>query len=320
MDRKKKIYLCIAAALLALGITVYPLVSNRYNEKHQSMIQAQYAEAVEQLDNTALEQARKASQDYNATLLNSTVSPYSKEALEEASESYDELLNINSDSVMGTVELPELGVVLPIYHGTDEDTLAQGAGHLLGSSLPVGGLGCHSVISAHSGLAGRKYFSDLDQVEIGDIFYLHILDETLAYMVLDINKVLPEDTSELAIDPVRDSCTLVTCTPYGVNTHRLLVRGERISVPMAERTIARAQQNGEERKSTWTSEYLHGIAYGILGIAGLFLISRALRWYIRIMKQARAEMIQEKKAKEENRSVSQKPNSGRAKGGRHEAK
>lgn len=313
MDRRKKIYLCIAAALLALGITVYPLVSNKYSEHHQSLVQAQYAEAVEQLDNTALEQARKAAQDYNATLLAVTDDAFSKEALEKAAESYDELLNINSDGIMGTVELPELGVVLPIYHGTDEDTLAQGAGHLLGSSLPVGGLGCHSVISAHSGMAGKKYFSDLDQVEIGDIFYLHILDETLAYMVLDINKVLPEDTTELAIEPVRDSCTLVTCTPYGVNTHRLLVRGERVSVPMAERTVERAEQNGEERKSTWTSEYLHGLAYGVLGIAGLLIFGRALRWYINMMRQAKAEMEQEKKAQADRRPASRKSN-----GGRHE--
>ena len=319
MNRKTKILLCVFAALLALAVTLYPLVSNYTAEKYRSLIETRYNKTLEKLDTSELDAARKAAQEYNEALLASEEEPYTKAALAKAAENYDDLLNVQGDGLMGYVDIPAIHVYLPIYHGTEENTLERGTGHLLGSSLPVGGKGCHTVITGHSGLAGQKIFSDLDQLQIGDVFYLHVLGETYAYMILEINTVLPEDSDHLTAAPARDSCTLLTCTPYGVNTHRLLVRGSRIEVPTAERIEAQHEETGTETASTWTSEYLHGIAYGILGIAGLLIVSRALRWYIRTMKQARAEMIQEKKSKEENRSVSQKPNS-RAKGGRHEAK
>jgi sortase A len=172
---------------------------------------------------------------------------------------------------MGYIEIPVLSLELPIYHGTEESTLDRGLGHLLGSSLPVGGQGTHTVITGHSGLAGKRMFSDLDQLKKGDVFYVKTLDETLAYMVLDINTVLPEDTSRLTIDPNRDSCTLVTCTPYGVNTHRLLVRGERIEYKVAAAAVEDAIIE-ELPASTWTQEYLRGIGVGLMGIAALTAI------------------------------------------------
>lgn len=174
---------------------------------------------------------------------------------------------------MGYVEIPTINVTLPIYHGTDESSLSRGVGHLLGSSLPIGGLGTHCVLTGHSGLSGQKMFSDLSQLKIGDVFYLKTLDETLAYMILDISTVLPEDTSKLSIAPDQDTVTLVTCTPYGVNTHRLLVQGQRIELPTAQRIVEQADFQETPTKSTWTHEYLRGIAYGGLGIAGLLAMA-----------------------------------------------
>lgn len=269
MKQRTKLWLCLASAVLALGITLYPLLSNFLGEKNRSLVETRYAEAVEKLDDTELIQARKTAQDYNATLLSVTDNAYSKKALSQAAESYDDLLNVQGDAIMGYVEIPKISVNLPVYHGTEEATLDRGVGHLLGSSLPVGGLGTHCVLTGHSGLSGQKMFSDLDQLETGDVFYLKTLDETLAYMVLDINKVLPEDTSKLSIDPARDSVTLVTCTPYGINTHRLLVRGERIELPTAQQMVEQAGFQETPAASTWTSEYLRGLGYGCLGIVDL---------------------------------------------------
>ena len=268
---KKKgtsILICVILALIATGVTLYPLVSNIVSETNRSLIETQYVKAVEKLDDSEIREARMRAQGYNATLLTVTEKPYTKEALERAVESYDDILNIRGDGIMGYVEIPLLGVELPIYHGTEETTLDRGVGHLLGSSLPVGGLGTHCVLTGHSGLAGQKMFSDLDKLKKGDVFYLKTLDEALAYMVLDIHTVLPEDTSQLTIDPNRDSCTLVTCTPYGVNTHRLLVRGERIEYETAVSIVEEAPVE-DTPLSTWTEDYLKGVSYGLVGVASL---------------------------------------------------
>lgn len=273
MEKRTKIWLCIASAAVALGITLYPLVSNYLGERNRSLIETRYTEAVGVLDDTALTAAREAAVNYNETLQTINGTAYSKETLQQAAESYDALLNVQGDGIMGYVEIPKISVNLPIYHGTEETALDRGLGHLLGSSLPVGGLGTHCVLTGHSGLSGQKMFSDLDQLEIGDVFYLKILNETLAYMVLEISKVVPEDTSKLSIDSVRDSVTLVTCTPYGVNSHRLLVRGERIELPTAQRMVEQADFQKAPAASTWTHEYLQGVGYGCLGVAGLFFLS-----------------------------------------------
>ena len=268
---KKKgttILICVLLALIAAGITLYSLVSNVVSEANRSLIETEYTKAVETMDDTAILEARAQAQSYNATLLAVTEKPYTREALRKAAESYDDLLNIRGDGIMAYVEIPVLNVHLPVYHGTEEATLDRGVGHLLGSSLPVGGLGTHCILTGHSGLAGQKMFSDLDKLKKGDVFYLKTLDETLAYMVLDIHTVLPEDTEQLTIDPNRDSCTLVTCTPYGVNTHRLLVRGERIEYETAV-SIVEETPVEDAPLSTWTEEYLRGVGLGLIGVAGI---------------------------------------------------
>jgi sortase A len=280
MSRRIKIFLCILFLLFALGVTLYPLISNIVGEKYRSMVESRYDKAVEQLDTMELIAEKERAVAYNKTLQGGTENTFSREALAEAEESYWHLLNVRGDGIMGYVQIPKIGVELPIYHGTTEETLDKGVGHLLGTSLPVGGVGTHSVLTGHSGLAGTRMFSDLDQLKVGDVFYVRVLDETHAYMILDINTVLPEDTSKLEIDPQRESVTLVTCTPFGVNTHRLLVRGERIEVGMVERMIEGAEVQEEPVKSTWTQEYLKGIALGCLGILGLTLLILGTRFLL----------------------------------------
>ena len=278
MSRRIKIFLCILFLLLALGVTLYPLISNIVGEKYRSMVESRYDKAVEQLNTMELITEKERAVAYNKTLQGGTENAFSREALAEAEGSYWHLLNVRGDGIMGYIQIPKIGVELPIYHGSAEETLDKGVGHLLGTSLPVGGIGTHSVLTGHSGLAGTRMFSDLDQLKVGDVFYVRVLDETHAYMILDINTVLPEDTSKLEIDPQRESVTLVTCTPFGVNTHRLLVRGERIEVGMAERMIEGAEVQEEPVKSTWTQEYLKGIALGCLGILGLTLLILGTRF------------------------------------------
>ncbi len=280
MNRRIKILLCIVFSLLALGVTLYPLVSNIVGEKYRSIVEARYDKAVEKLNIMELIAEKEEAVLYNRTLQGGTESAFSREALAEAEESYGRLLNVRGDGIMGYIQIPKIGVELPIYHGTAEETLDKGVGHLLGTSLPVGGIGTHCVLTGHSGLAGTRMFSDLDQLNRGDVFYVRVLDETHAYMIMDINTVLPEDTSKLEIDPQRESVTLVTCTPFGVNTHRLLVRGERIEVGMAERVVENAEVQEEPARSTWTQEYLKGVGLGCLGIILVAALVLTLRFVL----------------------------------------
>jgi len=270
------------AFLIALGITLYPMISTWYNERHQAEVHIHYQEKVEQVDNTKLIEAKELAVAYNQTILPGAQDEdsFSKEALLSASENYGSLLNLAGDGIMGYVEIPTIGVTLPIYHGTNNSTLERGVGHLLGSSLPVGGESTHSVLTAHSGMASQKMFSDLDRLKKGDIFFLDVLSEKLAYQVDQIKTVLPYDTTFLQTEIGNDLCTLVTCTPFGVNTHRLLVRGTRIEYEEAEVIVEEKLETEEPVKSTWEQQYLQGILIGIgaVVILGLGLL---VFWFVR---------------------------------------
>ena len=268
MKKKMKILFLALLLIVSLIVILYPLIANYLSEKNRSLIETQYTEAIKQMDTSALDAARAAASAYNETLLTVPDKPFTKDALIKASESYDALLNVREDGIMGYVEIPAIGVNLPIYHGTEESTLDRGVGHLLGSSLPVGSTGTHCVLTGHSGLAGQKMFSDLNLLKGGDIFFLRVLGQTLAYKVVEIYTVLPEDTGKLTIDAGRDLCTLVTCTPYGVNSHRLLLRGERTEYEEAVSVIEDAEFTPVE-ESTWGDEYRHGLIYGGLTVAGI---------------------------------------------------
>ena len=266
MRKGTKILAGISLALLSLGITFYPLISNYFAEFNRSLVETKYTKAVQLMDDDGVNEARMAAQEYNATLLSGAYKPYTKEALSQAAEGYNDLLNIRGDGIMGYIEIPKLGVELPVFHGTEEETLDRGLGHLLGSSLPVGGIGTHCVIAGHSGLAGQRMFSDLEKLKIMDVFYLKVLNETMAYAVVDINTVLPEDTSKLTVDPHGDHVTLVTCTPYGINTHRLLVCGTRIGYETAAKMVEDDDLEEAASVSTWKSDYLRGVILGLIGI------------------------------------------------------
>ena len=274
----------ILVFLLALGITLYPVISNFYNQRHQSQIHTQYEAVVEQTDDSELIRARELAQQYNEAIQPGSRpdDAYSRDAILEASRNYEDRLNLAGDGIMGYVEIPLIRVNLPIYHGTASETLDVGIGHLLGSSLPVGGESTHSVLTAHSGMAGQKMFSDIDQLEEGDVFYLQILGETLAYQVDAIHVVLPHDTTYLGITQGEDQCTLVTCTPFGVNTHRLLVRGSRIPYEEAEVIVEEQLQVEEPPKSTWEQQYLKGVLFGVGGVGAAGLIYGGILLWNRI--------------------------------------
>ncbi|MDO5545319.1 MAG: class C sortase [Eubacteriales bacterium] len=257
--------------MMALGLTLYPVISNYVNQKYASQIHAAYQEIIEQADDSELLKAKELANAYNRAIVPGATEAYSQEGLQAASEDYDNQLNIAGNGIMGYVVIPKISVNLPIYHGTENDSLERGIGHLLGSSLPVGGESTHSILSGHSGMASQKMFTDLEQLTAGDVFYLHVLNETLAYQVVEINTVLPYDTSLLGIVPGEDLCTLVTCTPYGVNTHRLLVRGSRIPYEEAA-ALTEEIQSAEPEVSTWEAKYLQGILIGILAAAGVILV------------------------------------------------
>lgn len=251
--KKKAGNLVICIIFLAgLSLLLYPFVANQWNNYRQKQLISGYEQAVsekEAAEGIDYDAERKKAEDYNEALL-PCVLPDSF-ALAESSgvdPVYMNTLNIAGDEMMGSVEIPKIDIKIPIYHTTEEDVLNKGAGHLEGSSLPVGGANTHAVISAHRGLPSASLFTDLDQLKEGDHFLIHVLNETLCYEVDKISVVKPEDTSALAVEDGQDLVTLLTCTPYGVNTERLLVRGHR--VPYVEEKV-------KEEKTVLSGSSLH---------------------------------------------------------------
>ena len=262
MKKKIMIGVSVLVFLLALVGTLYPMISDYWNTRHQSEVQVEYEKQMESMEDSELTAALEAANAYNAAL---RPVRYTKAALDAAAVGYDHLLNLYGNGIMAYVEIPKIHVNLPIYHGTTTEVLEKGIGHLTGSSLPIGGVGNHAVLTGHSGVAGQRLFSDLDQLEIGDVFFIRVLNQQLAYEVRAIDTVLPEDTKLLTSVEGKDKCTLVTCTPFGVNTHRLLVQGERIEYETAEEIAAQAESVQVE--STWETQYIMGLKLGaeILG-------------------------------------------------------
>ena len=267
----------ILVFLLALGLTLYPLIFNQYNQQHQSQIHTAYQEQVEQMEDEDILVARTMAVAYNEVLKPGVQDrdAYSRDALLVAAQDYDNQLDITGSGIMGYVDIPKISVTLPIYHGTDSNTLSAGIGHLLGSSLPIGGGSTHTILTAHSGMASQKMFSDLDQLGEGDVFYLEVLDEILAYQVDAIHTVLSHDTTYLGITTGEDYCTLVTCTPFGVNTHRLLVHGSRIPYEEAEEIVSSVSSE-EGAASTWEEKYVNGILTGlcIVGVISIIAVGK----------------------------------------------
>lgn len=219
---------------IGLSLLLYPSVSDYWNSLHQSRAITAYAEQVARLDDGRYAALWNDALRYNETLPRKA-DRYTMSDEERAE--YESLLNVSGNGIIGSIEIPLIGCSLPIYHGTNEAILQTAVGHMEGSSLPVGGAGCHSVLSGHRGLPSARLFTDLDRLTVGDIFLLRILDETLTYEVDQILIVEPHKLDALEIDPEQDYCTLVTCTPYGINSHRLLVRGHRVENQEEAKTV-----------------------------------------------------------------------------------
>lgn len=225
MKKHLSTIILIVILLAGLSLMLYPTVSDYWNKFHQSQAIADYAEAVANLDDEAYEELWSQAVAYNQSL-RSKANRYHPTDEERAE--YEALLNVSGNGIMGYIEIESINCYLPIYHGVEESVLQIAVGHIEGTSLPVGGPGTHCVLSGHRGLPSARLFTDLDQMREGDVFLLRVLDETLTYEVDQIRIVLPEEVNDLELVEGMDYCTLVTCTPYGINSHRMLVRGHRI--------------------------------------------------------------------------------------------
>ena len=263
--KKRNLLLLLAPVLLfaaGAGIFLYPAISNYLAERQQTEVIHTYQAKVDEMEQAKLDEAWQEAVEYNENLAGDPVhDPFVMGSGYVLPDNYEDVLNINGDGVMGYVEIPKIDVYLPIYHGTSEEVLEEGAGHLEMTALPIGGENRHPVISAHRGLPSAELFTRLDEMEIGDEFYIHVLDETLAYEVDQIEVILPEELSLLQPEEDRDLLTLLTCTPYAVNTHRLLVRGTR--VPYVESAVQDHVDRARADRS-WLEEYIHAIVLGVL--------------------------------------------------------
>lgn len=259
--------LIVVVFVAGLSFLLYPTVSNLWNQAHQSRAIATYTEQVEKLDDSSNKEMLKAARKYNKELLKKA--DHWKLSKKDKKK-YESLLDVSGTGIMGYIEIPKIDCSLPVYHGTDEGALQIAIGHLEGSSLPVGGKSSHCVLSGHRGLPSARLFTDLDQMEEGDTFILNILGHKLAYEVDQIKVVLPEEMSDLEIQEGKDLCTLVTCTPYGINTHRLLVRGHRVKY-----VETKVQEQKEVSKSKTDTRLV--IAGAVAGAVVLFIIIFAVR-------------------------------------------
>ncbi|MCD8130148.1 MAG: class C sortase [Lachnospiraceae bacterium] len=264
----------LLAALVAAGIGLmcYPFIANWVFVHRADSLVISYDAEIDSTELEELDRIRERAEHYNEVIASGSVEltdPFTAEVWSYSENTYSELLNVNGTGLMGYISIPCLDLTLPILHGTDSEVLEKGVGHLAGSSLPIGGASTHSVLTGHTGLSSTRLFTDLTQLEIGDIFVLTVLDEKLAYEVDQILVVEPNDVSALQIESGMDYCTLVTCTPYGVNTHRLLVRGVRTEYEEEyEEPGTVLVKTGESR---WMSEYVRALAVSLaLLIAVLF--------------------------------------------------
>ena len=258
-------------ALIGIIFLGYPVLNNYLYEKSQAELASYYQKRSENTPKKERSAQWEKCYEYNSMLLDRDsflTDPFGSRQPDYDDSQYESLLNLYGDGSMGSLEIPGIADQLIIYHGTDDTTLQNGVGHLRGTSFPVGGTGTHSVLSSHSGVPDRKLFTNLDQMKKGDVFYLNILGERLTYKVDKISVVLPHEIEDILIDPDEDYVTLITCTPYGINSHRLLVRGTRITDEEAERS------DTEQPKgiSTWTRMYLKKVFVGIAAAAVLELI------------------------------------------------
>lgn len=266
------------AILAGLLLMLYPWISNRWYEHHVDSSYEVYEEQIGNMQDETWEQYREAAENYNRELASSHVritDPFTEDVVGN-NINYLTVLSMDDQGTMGFLEIPKIQVKLPVYHGTSEEVLQRGIGHIQGTAFPVGGTGNRSVLSGHTGLNSAKMLTDLIEMEEGDIFFLQILNEILAYRVCDIQVIEPDCTDILAAEPGRDLVTLLTCTPYGVNSHRLVVTGERTpySEELEETAVKEADSTGDTQ---WKRAYIRALLLGFFGAVGLILVVRTMR-------------------------------------------
>lgn len=259
----------IVGFCVGLIISLYPLISNIYSRRNQIQVINDYTEDIKEIDTKQIAKELELANAYNRKLNQTIVltDPFDPSAIDMADDAYYDILNYTDDGVMAYINIPKIDVNLPIYHGTDSEHMLKGVGHLVGTSFPVGGIDTHAVLSAHSGLSTAELFTNLADLKKDDLFYIHVLDDVLAYEVDKINVVKPDETNDLKIVPGQDYVTLVTCTPYGINSHRLLVRGHRVEYD----ADLEKQESKKANNDVWFKEYIKSIVSGI-GIIVLIII------------------------------------------------
>ena len=286
--------------LCGIGVLSYPFISNILQDRKQDQILTEYNEEMEKLSDAEIEEAKEKAKQYNDSLSNTVVisDPFDPDAADDMSADYMSALNLEKNGIMAYIEIPRIDVYEPVYHGTSEEVLAKGVGHLEGTSLPIGGESTHTVLSGHTGLPEAEIFTKLESVKEGDIFLIHVLNETLAYKVDQIKVVEPSETDDLKIVPGYDYATLVTCTPYGINSHRLLVRGIRTEYTQDVSDEAAGQAEEGPDGGGWKAMYEKAIIEGILfAVILVVLINVMVRKFGKKNKSELA-MYDEKEKKE----------------------
>lgn len=289
MYMKNKIINIVLVVILigAIGILLYPMISNVIRDGYQDRILTEYNEKLENMPDEEIMNVRKAAEAYNDSLLESVVltDPFDPDQIQKLEENYMAVMNMEGNGIIAYVEIPRIKVYEPIYHGVSSEVLEKGTGHLQNTSLPIGGESTHAVISGHTGMAEAEIFTNLNMVQEGDVFYIHVLNGLLAYQVDQIKVVEPSDTDDLHIVRGKDYVTLVTCTPYGINSHRLLVRGIRVPYTLEVQKLSEDQKKEGAGGENWKNIYGKSIAQGLLlGITALLMIA-AVRLLIRKRKK-----------------------------------
>ncbi len=272
---KQLLYKIIPFCIIIAGILIaaYPWISDYVYKGRTSGVITKYNEAIKKTSKEKLNKIRNEAKKYNRNLEQEVVTlhdPFTGDALTKMSKKYSSQLSIKGTDLLGYIEIPKINIKLPIYHGTSSTILSSGIGHLEGTSLPIGGKSTHAVLTGHSGLSSKKLFTDLEYLKKADLFFVNVLGDTLCYQVTEINIVLPDDISKLIIQDNKDLCTLVTCTPYGINSHRLLVIGTRTKYNEA----MKKSQQGNKYLSKWKREYLICIMIGLLLGILIIIITR----------------------------------------------
>lgn len=303
------IALLLLVFLLGLAFVAYPAFSSWYNNRHKAEVYSDYQEVLDQTESNVMDSVKESAIDYNQKLFRGDISIH-----DPVKNGYFEQLNLAGNGIMGYIRIPSINVHLAIYHGVGDKAISTGAGHMPETSLPIGGTNTHAVLSSHSGMASNVLFSELERLKPGDYFYIDILNETLTYQILsqnDIISVLPSDIEHLRIEPGKDMVTLITCVPYSINTHRLLVRGTRVRTPDIDVSPAPEDPTPgilPDMNSIRTKNYIKGILIGFL--FAMFLAVTLLSFRLLILRRKKKTTVPDSQPQQDTETIEDSQNGG----------